>query len=154
MIKKKIELNYTNNLSDKPNNFIRMCYKLCKQYKLEISSIKEFNSSYRNFYVELVGSDIYIKISLDYEYSYLEYEIIASNEFFEKAIDNYIFIGTTKVNYEKGDTVYDIYGNKYTVMIKTNIPLSENGARKLYKVLLQNESGENIELVDVMISPI
>ena len=151
---KTLTLSYTNNISDRPNNFIRLCYRLCNKYHLSISYMRGFSSSERNFEVEFIGRDSYLKIFYDYEENCLKYEISCENEVIEKAIISYIITGITKVNYKARDIIYDEYGNRYEVKEDTNIPLSEDGCRRSYKISAINEDGEVVVLSDVFISSI
>ena len=151
---KTIAISYTNNISDRLNNFIRLCYKLCNKYQLSISSMKGFSSTDRSFEVEFVGSDSYLKLFYDYDENHLKYEISCKNEVNEKAITSYIITGITKVNYKSRDIIYDEYGNRYEVLEDTNIPLSEDGCRRSYKIFAKNEDGELVELSDVFVSSI
>jgi hypothetical protein len=116
--------------------------------------MKGFSSSDRDFEVELVGRDSYLKLFYDYEESCLKYEISCENEINEKGMISYIISGITKVNYKARDIIYDEYGNRYEVLEDTNIPLSEDGCRRLYKISAKNEDGDVVELTDVFVSSI
>lgn len=152
MKKEKKYLSDTNNIADNTNNFIRMCYKLCNMFKLEISSMKGFNSDDRSFNVEFVGSSTLVRINFDYEEQVLKYEI--SSEENEKEIERYIIDGIVQVNYKVGEVVYDVWGNEYTVLEDTDITLSNDRMRRSYKIYLENKTGEKLKMSDTMISKI
>ncbi|WP_346938071.1 hypothetical protein [uncultured Clostridium sp.] len=146
MKKEVISLNYKNNLSDAPNNFIRMIYKLSSKYEMSISEVKGFSSINRNFYAELVGRKSYIRIEFDYEEQKLSYSIESE---YKDEIEKYIINGVTKVNYKVGDIVNDEYGNQCTILKDTEIPEDSN---KAFRVFVKTSEGITKEFIDIMIS--
>lgn len=146
MKKKTISLNNKNNLSDAPNNFIRMIYKLSSKYEMSISEVKGFSSINRNFYAELVGRNSYIRIQLDYEEQKLSYCIESE---YKDEIEKYIVNGVTKVNYKTGDIVNDEYGNQYTISKDTEIPEDSN---KVFRISVKANEGTTKEVIDIMVS--
>jgi hypothetical protein len=115
--------------------------------------MKGFNHDDRSFEVQLEGSDVYIYFAHDYEELSIKYKIISNIEIYEKAIEKYIVDGATKVNYVKGDIVFDNWDNKYIVLENTKIPLCENGARHLFRIKVENyKTKEILEITDIIIS--
>ncbi|WP_270670773.1 hypothetical protein [Paraclostridium bifermentans] len=112
----KHELDNFNNLADKPTQFIQFVCFLCKKYRLGLSKISECNHAERNLGVELLGDKILIQFFYEYDSNTLELVVSAD---FDNTVENNIrkdiwtYIKT--VNYKKGDSVINSYGEKYIV---------------------------------------
>ncbi|GEM_PF-6049255 len=151
---KRIEISYTNNMSDRPNNFIRFCSKLCNTFKVSIDFIEDISANNRNYKVRFLGESGLIEINHNYSESILEYTISGFSNEDTTNIDKYILMAFTKVNYKAGDVIFDSYGNIYKVMEDTNIPLSKDGLRHGYKIKVRDSLDNILERDDRFMSSI
>lgn len=151
---KRVEIGYTDNMSDRPNNFIRFCSKLCNTFKVSIDFIEDISVNNRNYKVRFLGESGLIEVNYNYGDSILEYNINGFSDEDTASIDKYILMAFTKVNYKVGDVIFDLYGNIYEVIEDTNIPLSENGLRHGYKIKVKDSLNNIIEKDDRFMSSI
>lgn len=152
MIKNKVVLKCENTIADNPNLFIRMCSKLSSTYRMNISSMKEFNSSDRSFGVELIGSSDSIKIKFNYESQELEYELYFKNEELGAFVEKQIVEAITTVRFKTGDVIFDWLGNKYIVVHDENRPISDSGVISHYRIQVKDDSNNEKEILNTSVS--
>lgn len=144
MIKKKLDMNNRNNLSNL-DDFIRLIRHICIKFEYSVISIGECNSDNRDMMAKLDSKGGSLEFKYKYYDSILEIKG-SSNDDSIKNHWNYIKECVTNINFKAGEKLYYFDGSTYIVLEDTNFSNEPNQPNK--KIKVKDDEGNILELTN------